>query len=254
MKADLIREFAEVTDKYDGLTRLVEGKTEVVLSGNLVFEADAPGLPLISESFEVELSIPPDYPQHLPSVREIAGKLDPKFEHLYPNGQFCLAVPVEERRLFNAMPSMLGFVDNLVIPYLYSYCHHLQYGTYPFGDRSHGYAGIVNHYQDMLGIVDEFKILALLVGLLNHGYHGHHSCACGSGKAVRRCHGEHIQLLMHTHTKETLRADFEWLALKCLDSTKAGGRSFPETLRRQVVRILNLSRYAPVETNSSSSP
>ncbi|MGD9725510.1 MAG: hypothetical protein AB7Q01_08360 [Gammaproteobacteria bacterium] len=238
MTPEIVHQISEVAEKYQGLTTLIDSEVKVLLSGNLVFEASVDGLPSFTESFDIEIAIPSEYPAHLPSARETAGKLDPAYEHLYTDGTFCLAVPLEERRIFNQAPTLLGFIDNLVIPYLYSYRYKQRFGIYPFGDQPHGHAGIVKYYQDTLDIADDIALIAVISALLEYGYRGHHLCPCGSDRSLRSCHGEGIRRLAETHTIETLRIDFVALLSDCGNRLAEQGKSLPTALMRQVQRII----------------
>ncbi|MGG2382874.1 hypothetical protein, partial [Salmonella enterica] len=87
----------------------------------------------VEDSFEIRMLIPDNYPNSLPKVFEIGDKLDPKYEHVNPDGSLCLAVPMEERQFFLKDPTLLGFVNNLIVSYFYSYCSWKKCGTFPFG-------------------------------------------------------------------------------------------------------------------------
>ena len=101
------------------MTHVVEQDTETFLSGALHFEASADGLESISASFDIELIIPHVFPDRLPRAKEISGRIGTDYGHLNPDGTLCLAVPIEQRRVFFEQPTLLGYVDRLVVPYLY---------------------------------------------------------------------------------------------------------------------------------------
>lgn len=239
MNAEIERQIAALTAVHKGLRNISEREGRIIVSGPLPFEASSDGFPLIADSFDLELAIPADYPEHLPSVRETSGKIEGTYEHLYLDGTMCLGVPVEERRIFSREPSLIGFVNGLVVPYLYSYCYHKQHGTYPFGDQLHGNAGILRHYMDALKLNDELAALAVISFLFEHGYRGHHACPCGSGRTVRNCHGEALRELNACHTQHTRRAEFEAILL----ATESKWPQCPPGLWRQVQRILKSLGY-----------
>lgn len=237
MTEELARQLAELTAVHAGLTNVVEEEGRTLVSGSLPFEAASEGFPAITDSFEIELAIPGDYPKALPKVRDIGGKVAESYEHLYVSKSFCLGVPVEERRVFLEQPSLLGYVNRLVIPYLYSYCYWKQHGTYPFGDQLHGNAGILRHYLDTLKVTDDFAVLTTLALLLEHGYRGHHTCPCGNGLIVRRCHGDVLRDLLRCHTRESLVSDFSAVLDECWERLLAEAQQRLPLLR-QVERLL----------------
>jgi hypothetical protein len=239
---ELARQIAELTAVHAGLTNVIEEEGRTLVSGSLPFEAASDGLPTITDSFDIRLAIPGDYPKTLPNVSDVGGKIAATYDHLYTNKSFCLGVPVEERRIFLEQPSLLGFVNRLVVPYLYSYCYWKQHAKYPFGDQLHGNAGIVRHYLDTLKVTDEFAVLAVVSFLLEHGYRGHHACPCGSGKIVRKCHGDALREFQRCHTNDSLARDFSAVLDECGERLIAEkGQRLP--LLRQVQRILKSLGY-----------
>lgn len=238
MTKKLDDQIAELLQVHKSLYNIESQERDTLLSGSLSFEASADGFNTISDSFEIELTIPGQYPDRLPRVKELAGKIDPTYDHINQDSTLCLAVPVEERRIFWEQPSLLGFVNRLVIPYFYGYSHFKKYGQHPFGEQQHGFDGIVQHYRDALSLGDEIKVLATLSFLIEYGYRGHHMCPCGSGEKVRRCHGRALRELHEHHTTRTLTHDFFLLLDSCLSKCKAENQLFPDDLERQVRRIL----------------
>lgn len=238
MKQEFDDQIAELRQVHKGLIAITEKEHEILLSGSLPFEATADELGPITDSFDIEVIIPDVYPEVLPRVRETGGKIESIYEHVYEDGTLCLAVPIEERRIFWGQPSLLGFVNRLVIPYFYGYCYWEKYGEHPFDEQDHGAIGIVQHYIDSLQLKDEISALAVISYLLEHGYRGHHICPCGSGAKVRKCHGKALQDLHKQHTEHTLKHDFISVLDVCLNKIKSGDLSLPNALERQVLRIL----------------
>lgn len=167
MKEELAIQIAELNQVHKGLSRIAEKDREIVLSGPLSFEASANGCEPITEAFEIDLIVPELYPNHLPKVRETGGRIDKGHEHVYLDGTLCLAVPIAARRLFSDHPTLLGFVNKLVVPYFYSYCYWKKYDKYPFGEQKHGAEGIVQYYIDTLNLADEVKALSVVFFFAN---------------------------------------------------------------------------------------
>ena len=243
MTDDLADQIAELQNIHEGLTVIAHTADETLLIGSLPFEASADGLNPITATFDVELIIPDDYPERLPRVRETGGKVDSDYEHICDDGTLCLAVPIEERRLLWEQPTLLGFVNKLVIPYFYGYCHWKKHGEHPFKEQAHGAEGIIEHYVVTLGLADEVSALAVLSYLLEHGYRGHHPCPCGSGKTVRKCHGRALRNLHDQHTTPTLKNDFLYVLDACISKLKSGDLTIPDLLVRQVQRILEKIKF-----------
>ena len=210
MKKELAQEIDELQQTHKGLTGVTTTEGTTTLSGLLRFEATADGYNSLIECFQIDISIPETYSECLPQVRETENKVDRDYEHINKGGDndgtLCLAVPVEQRRVFLEQPTLLGFVNKLVIPFLFGYCHWKKDGTYPFGTTEHGHEGIVQHYMDILELPNESAALAV-VSFLYRGYSGQLPCPCGSGKRARKCHGEVLRALRDQHTRDTLEHD-----------------------------------------------
>ena len=238
MTEDLRKQINELNSVHTGLTQIVEHDEQTLVSGTLCFEASPDGMETIGDSFDVELTVPNVFPDRLPRAKEIGGRIGPDYEHLNPDGTLCVAVPIEQRRVFFEQPSLLGFVNRLLVPYLYGFCFWRKHGHHPFDAAAHGSEGILDHYVDTLGLEDPLAALAVVCFLLEHGYRGHHSCPCGSGRRVRACHGSALRALHNHHTLETLLDDFRAICDICLAKHEEGQLAFPRLLLNQVVRLI----------------
>ena len=223
MKPALASEVAELQLVHQGLTRLRETETDSVLCGPLPFVASAEGYELIEDIFEIDLFVPRSYPKELPWVLETGGRISSDYEHINKDGKLCLAVPIEERLIFECMPSLLGFVNNLLIPYCYGYCIWERHDVHPFGEREHGGAGIAQFYINRLGLPGKVQALNFVLHLVQHGYRGHHDCPCGSGTKLRNCHGHALMQLNQCHTASTTLDDFRLILNHCIQEAKEGG-------------------------------
>jgi len=213
-------ELTELFGVYPGLKRSqhaseddenITGPGLIVLSGSVNFEAGSDNLETINEWFQLEIEIPPGYPNKLPFVKETSGKIDFRYHHLNADGSFCLAAPFEIKRVFSKQPTLVGYMDNLVLPYLYSYCYWREHKTMPFGELSHGGDGIVEYYLDQFGVSDKTALVRSLYKLYKFGYRGHHACPCGSGKAIRKCHKSIVWEISQLFTKQELASDLLYM-------------------------------------------
>ena len=239
---EVTAQIAELLAFYKGLEKIEETNDRIVVAGPLSFEALPDGLAPISDTFEIEMLILSSYPDMLPKVRETGGKIDSDYEHVFRDGTLCLAVPIEGRRIFWQQPSLLGFVNKLVIPYLYGYCYWRKCGEHPFGERSHGAKGIVQHYVEALNLGDELIALSVIHYLYTYGYRGHVTCPCGSGLRARACHRTILLDLHRIHTQETLLHDLKLILDYCENKIRTEKIRCQNKLSRQIIHILHRSR------------
>ena len=238
MRADLEAEIQELSREYEGLARLRDGEDGLVVSGPLPFVASSDSHEAIADAFEIDLFVPAAYPRALPWVLETSGRIRSDYEHVYTNGMLCLAVPIEERLIFERDPCLRGFVTNLVVPFCYGYCYWERHDVHPFGEREHGGAGIARFYMDRFGLTGEVQALEVVLHLFQHGYRGHHDCPCGSRRKLRDCHRTSMRELDGHHTADSARRDFLAILAHCLGRADQGELEFPGQLRRRVVRQL----------------
>ena len=181
------KHFAKLAEQYPMLALTAGDDDTWIVQGLLEFSATYEDVG-IRDAFHIELIIPKDYPDIPPSVTEIGGRI-PKEFHKHANGSLCLGAPLEVRMKFAQNPSLLGFVNEQVIPFLFSFCYSQQHGKMPFGERSHGGKGILEYYIELFNATSEIVTIAFLKILAENNYKGHFDCPCGSRKRIRDCHG-----------------------------------------------------------------
>lgn len=175
-------QFLELRQKYSFLFIRKNGD-EYTIIGSIFIEKDD-----IKDRYEIEILVPRGYPFRVPRAKEIGLKIPQNFHH-YSDGTLCLEIPLKIHEIFRQKETLLNFVDNLLIPYLYAYSYSLRNGTTPFGEHAHGGEGVLEDYKRRFGILEDHIVLNLLKILAENSYRGHHLCPCGNGKKLRNCHG-----------------------------------------------------------------
>lgn len=198
--------FAEAKAKYTGLT-LTFKEESASITGALAFKATYNDV-CIADTYDVEIIPPSDYPNTPPTAKETGGKIPDDF-HKYPNGNLCLAAPLEVRKQFNRQPDIIGFIERLLVPYLYSFSHKLKYNYLPYGELSHGGPGLFESYRELLEsykskfrVTSDMGVMSLLKILAEDNYRGHMDCPCGATTNIRKCHGTVLLELKKQQTKK----------------------------------------------------
>jgi hypothetical protein len=208
--------FTELVKKYEHLSLDLSNLIPVV-QGTLEFSAAYEGVKF-TDSFDIKLFIPLDYNKTPPSAYEMAGKI-PKEFHTNGDGSLCLAPPVEIRRKFLEIPTLLGFVDNLLIPYLYSFKHFKDQGYMPYRDLPHGADGVMQYYFEAIGVDSASIVLDFLKIIALEDYRGHHECPCGSGSKIRKCHGKLLREFIGLENPKNFIDDFIWCIIYMANKT-----------------------------------
>lgn len=197
-------EITELNGFYTGLRKIASNDTGWVVEGEIYFEASYQEYESITDRFIIRIDIPTCYPDRLPVVSELIGKIDSDYQHIDDTGKFCLGAPFEIRRKYLKQPSLLGFVDNVVVPYLYAYCYFKKHDVMPFGELSHCGEGILEYYQELFQLDSAVKIINCLRSLQEYGYTAHKLCPCGSGKRTRKCHKHIFKEICEYHNANEL--------------------------------------------------
>ena len=184
MVSDFLKqEFQELKNKYEGLI-LLSNENKII--GRIAFIEESSK---ILCQYDVEILIPEKYPVEIPKIKEISGKISNKF-HTNKDGSLCLGTNLEVYHTFLKNRTLLGFVENLVEPYLYAHSYYQKYKEMPFGEFEHGTQGILQYYKNLFKIDDDIILLNMLFFISKYGFRGHHKCCCGSNKKFRDCHGK----------------------------------------------------------------
>lgn len=167
--------------------------------------------------FVVAIGLPHGFPDAEPVVGEIGGRIPHHPDrHVFPKtGLACvqapgqwLALPAEERTLGNFLR---GPLHNYLLGQLA-----VEAGLdWPFGEYTHGYAGLLEAYSDMLGLeADRPSKVEDYLEILERGrVKGHWECPCGSGKIIRNCHTDELRDLQAKVTPEAAATALRWLRL-----------------------------------------
>jgi hypothetical protein len=187
--------FRPVVKRYPGL-KLAEGKNGCwLVKGELYFYASYNNVP-IEDEFDILIFIPKDFPDKPPRVMETGKRIPINFHH-YKNDILCLGTPLEINLKFKKNPTLLGFIEEQLITYLYGFSYQERNGgKMPFGEWPHAGEGIVTFYRGLFNIEEIDSIMGLLRIMADNLYRGHHDCPCGSGQKLRHCHGNQLRELI----------------------------------------------------------
>lgn len=143
---------------------------------------------LIDEWYGVTIDVPPAFPRALPRVVETQGKV-PRSFHRHPDGSLCLGSPIALKFAIADEPTLGGFVERALVPYLYSHAFFTRFDRVPFGELAHGVAGLEDDVRRIFRLphgtdAEEFLRLASL----KRRHANKRLCPCRAGARVGRCH------------------------------------------------------------------
>lgn len=186
----LMSQVEEAQVRHAGLELVTTASGEIIARGPLGFSIEHGGR-IVEDEYSVELGFVNSYPDLPPRVFDADGKIDRSFAHFMKDDSFCLGAPVEVRLKFSKHRNLLRFLDEQVVPYLFSYSYKTETGALPFGERSHGDVGLLEFYMEYFE-VPVGPTLKLLRCLADSKTPPAMRCPCDSGASLSACHGPRL--------------------------------------------------------------
>lgn len=121
----------------------------------------------------------------------------------------CLGAPTAIRMKLSLSPSLLTFLEELVIPYLAGYSYFAKQGTPLFGELAHGSDGIREYLAELFHskstkTPEEFlRLASLRKRCVNK-----EPCPCGSGRRLGRCHNRVVNALRTRLSRSWFRDEY----------------------------------------------
>jgi hypothetical protein len=165
-------------------------RNSLLLEGDFQFCAEHQGYPKISDTYHLQISIPKDFPRHVPTVREIDKKIPGEADfHVNRDGTLCLGSRIRLMARLQAEPTIQGFSKNCIVPYLYAMSLKLKHGhDFIFGELRHGVQGELDDYKDLLGLKCSDQVVpALLCLLKKRRLANKMPCPCGCQRRLGKC-------------------------------------------------------------------
>lgn len=215
----LIHDLDEVRKDYEGLVIRQGDDGSLTARGALAFSANYADKGAIEDTYSVDIFMPAKNSTALPTAKETGGRI--KDFHVNQDGTLCLGALVEIRRRRLQDSSLRGFIEGLVIPFLYSFSYKEKYNSLPFDDLPHGGEGTLKYYREFFKVDSNLSVIEFLRILTMDNYKGHFICPCGSGLKMRSCHGNKLREIRTYQSRKDFLADFA----VCLDVyAKSGER------------------------------
>lgn len=155
---------------------------------------------------EVELYIPKAFPK-VP-IKLKCKKYPEDFNHVYPNGNACLATIGEIQFFLSDSPTVEEFIEHFINPFFFTLEYFEEYHAFPFGERAHGTQGLLSFYKEKWNL-DEEDLVEMFDIIFHNKYRGHHLCFCNSCKKLRDYHGKLVfKIISHSTLREKFIHEF----------------------------------------------
>lgn len=164
----------------------------------------------IQDTYQVKIALRSCEYSNLPQVYEIGSRIEMLRQalglrladfHINENGAACLCIKTEEEEKLPNGFNLQDFIYRLVIPFFFAQSYVEKYGTWPWGQYSHGDLGLLEWFANQDQMTEEGigRFLEMLQKnprwnnvrteiWKRGGIKGHHRCICGNKSPYRRCH------------------------------------------------------------------
>lgn len=149
-----------------------------------------PNLPTLSDCYSIRIDVPLEATESAPEVFEEGQRIPRDADHhVYGNGTLCLGSPWSVRRSLGVPPSLVRFVDQAIVPFLYAASWREQGRPgYPFSELAHGGAGLLEDYESTFGVKGSQAVARALDALTHRRRESNkHPCPSGCGYRLGRC-------------------------------------------------------------------
>ena len=200
-----IEQYNQLAATYPGLEYGIDKLLDCFfVAGVLSFSASFNQIS-IQDSYLIRIDIPWNFDLfHIPLAYELAGRIPQSFHH-YINGNLCLGINIANYEKLSQDCTLLGYVNNLLVPFLYAFSYYEKYGKMPFGNEGHDKDAVFLYFHEKFPGVPEDRLLDLIIYLyLPHAYGSHRPCLCGSGLRMRHCHFNLLKELIHIYPRDIL--------------------------------------------------
>lgn len=175
---------------YPGMAIYPSPQPGLELRGVLAFRAQPVGRPEITDEYWLAIVVPPGFPAALPVVTE-TGRRIPRDgnHHVNPDDTLCLGSPLRLLLKLSRHPTLPGFAEGCLLPYLYAISHKLKFGgSFVFDELAHGSPGVLQDYLDLFGVKHPQQARAAwLLLTMKERQANKQPCPCGCGRRVGRC-------------------------------------------------------------------
>ncbi len=179
---------------YPGMSRAPAGLGEVVFKGDFDFTATYRDGVEITESYALKISVPLSFPNAIPKVWELGDKIpNDGRHHLNPNKTLCLGAPIHVLKKVKESPTVVGFAENCIVPFLYAVSRKIRDGKdFVMGELEHGEPGVIQDYERLFGITGRDQVLRVLESLsLKKRIANKRPCPCNCGLRLGKCSIRH---------------------------------------------------------------
>ncbi|WP_314090900.1 hypothetical protein [Gemella haemolysans] len=167
-------------------------ETRYIIKGRYICTLDSRGY-IVDVNKKIKIVIENNFPNSIPKL--FLYEYPEGMRHIYNDGGVCLASTGELINSITRTPSIIYFIKKFINSFLFSLVWYEKYKTYPFGEREHGYKGLLDYYLNDLKL-NKTSYIKMYFMIKRNQYIGNSKCFCFSKKKLKDCHGKYILPIM----------------------------------------------------------
>lgn len=180
---------------YPGMSIAPSRSSDLVFKGCFSFTVKRNGGTQIVDNYQIEVSVPAVFPKAIPNVFETGNKIPRDRDyHVNDDNTLCLGSPLRLMQKISQKPTLVGFSESCLVPYLYAVSFKLQNGgDFIFSELAHGRNGIIADYLDLFSLKTPSQVMQTLNLLgMKQRIANKKPCPCGCGNRLAKCsfHGK----------------------------------------------------------------
>ena len=163
----------------------------IIMQGIFAFTATPVDGIKMTDKYNLKITIPEIFPKEVPKVNELNNKIPRDGNHHINqhDDTLCLGSPLRLKMILYSNPTLVGFAENILVPFLYAMTHERFFpGNLPADELEHGEEGILHDYYELFKLESPKQVYAALRILgLKKRIANKEPCPCNCGKRYGNC-------------------------------------------------------------------
>ena len=180
-----------------------------IIQGSVTMDIDDSTHGTVEDEFLLKIIISKTFPNEIPRVFELEDRFPKTADHhTYIDGSLCLGSPLSIQKRIHENPTIEGFVETCIVPYLFSMSLYLKGNkTFVLGELSHGTIGILEDYLEIFHLKTVPQVIKLIdILCMKKKAANKQVCPCGCDQVITKCK---MQKIVIEYRNAMSRKDFE---------------------------------------------
>ena len=139
-------------------------------------------------TFDIRIFVPQNYPHCVPKVQELSTLIPRDVDwHIDEDGTCCVDINHKMTHMARIGINLSDFITQKVYSFFANQLFKMSKGAYAGEEYEHHFAGVVQFYQEDLGL-NQKQAIPMLEAILGGAIGRNGKCPCGSVQKLKHCH------------------------------------------------------------------